>query len=109
MEKLYGEFVRCIINPFLPTVFLLWASLLTPDFCSFYLWAACGTPVTLLFFPGDFKSLESSHTLPALLTGPFERLERFRNLKFAAKRITNIQSTVLRSSKGTVAIHRAFK
>ena len=30
----------------------------------------------------------------------FEHLERFRNLKFAVKRITNIQSTVLSSSRG---------
>ena len=36
-------------------------------------------------------------------------VERFRNLKFAVKRITNIQSTVLSSSESTTAIHLAFK
>ena len=59
--------------------------------------------------PGDFKSWESPQTLPALFIGPFEHVERFRNLKFAVKRITNIQSTVLSSSEGTAAIHLAFK
>ena len=47
--------------------------------------------------------------LPALFIGPFEHLERFRNLKFAVIRTTNIQSTVLSSSEGTAAIHLAFK
>ena len=59
--------------------------------------------------PGDFRSWESPQTLPALFIGPFEHVERFRNLKFAVKRITNIQSTVLSSSGGTAAIHLAFK
>ena len=59
--------------------------------------------------PGDFKSWESPQTLPALFIGPFEHAERFRDLKFAVKTITNIQSTVLRSSEGTAAIHLAFK
>ena len=59
--------------------------------------------------PGDFKSWESPQTLPALLIGPFEHVERFRNLQFAAKRIAKIQSTVLSSSEGTAAIHLAFK
>ena len=59
--------------------------------------------------PGDFRSWESSQTLPALLIGPFEHVEWFRNLKFAVKRITNIQSTVLSSYEGTAAIHLAFK
>ena len=59
--------------------------------------------------PGDFRSWESPQTLPALFIGPFEHVERFRNLKFVVKRITNIQSTVLSSSEGTAAIHRAFK
>ena len=48
-------------------------------------------------------------TLPALFIGPFEHVGQFRNLKFAVKRITNIQSTVLSSSEGTAAIHLAFK
>ena len=64
---------------------------------------------TSAFLPGDFKSWESPQTLPALFIGPFEHVERFRNLKFAVKRITNIHSTVLSSSEGTVVIHPAFK
>ena len=59
--------------------------------------------------PDDFMSWESPQTLPALFIGPFEHVEWFRNLTFAAKMITNIQSTVLSSSEGTVAIHLAFK
>ena len=59
--------------------------------------------------PGDFRSWESPQTLPALFIGPFEHVERFRNLKLAVNRITNIQSTVLSSSEGTSAIHLAFK
>ena len=59
--------------------------------------------------PGDFRSWESPQTLPALFIGPFEHEERFRNLKFAIIRITDIQSTVLSSSEGTAAIHFAFK
>ena len=55
--------------------------------------------------PGDFRSWESPQTLPALFIGPFEHVERFRNLKFAVKRITDIQSTVLSFSEGTAAIH----
>ena len=47
--------------------------------------------------------------LPALFIGSFEDVERFRNLKFAVIRITDIQSNVLSSSEGTVAIHLAFK
>ena len=35
-------------------------------------------------------------TLPALFIGPFEHVERYRNLKFVVRRITNIQGTVLR-------------
>ena len=59
--------------------------------------------------PDDFRYWESPQTLPALFIGPFEHVKRFRNLKFAVKRITNIQSTVLSSSEGTTAIHLAFK
>ena len=59
--------------------------------------------------PGDFRSWESPQTLPALFIGPFEHVERFRNLKCLVKRITHIQSTVLSSSEGTAAIHLAFK
>ena len=59
--------------------------------------------------PVDFRSWESPQTLPALFIGPFEHVERFRNLKFSVKRITNIQSTVLSSSEGTAAIHLALK
>ena len=59
--------------------------------------------------PGDFRFLESPQTLPALFICPFEHVERFRNLKFAVKRITNIQSIVVSSSEGTAAIHLAFK
>ena len=33
--------------------------------------------------PGDFRSWESPQTLRALFIGPFEHVERFRNLKFA--------------------------
>ena len=51
----------------------------------------------------------SGQTLLALFIGPFEHVERFRNLKFTVERITNIQSTVLRSFEGTDAIHLAFK
>ena len=58
--------------------------------------------------PGDFRSWESPQTLPGLFIGPFEQVERFRNLKFAIIRITDIQSTVLSSSEGTAAIHLAF-
>ena len=60
-------------------------------------------------YPGDFRSWESPQTFPALFIGPSEYVERFRNLKFAVKRITNIQSTVLSSSEGTAVIHLAFK
>ena len=60
-------------------------------------------------YPGHFRSWESPQTLPALFIGPFEHVERFRNLKFAPKRITDIQSTVLSFSESKAAIHRAFK
>ena len=60
-------------------------------------------------YPGDFRSWESAQTLSALFIGPFEHVERFRNLKFAVIRITDIQSTVLSCSEGTTAIHLAFK
>ena len=53
--------------------------------------------------PGDFRSWESPQTLPALFIGPFEHVERFRNLKLAVIRITDIQSTVLSSSEGITA------
>ena len=59
--------------------------------------------------PGDFRSWESPQTLPALFIDLFKHVERFRNLKFAVERITNIQSTVLSSSEGTATIHFAFK
>ena len=59
--------------------------------------------------PGDFRSWKSPQTLPALFICSFEHVERFRNLKFAVKMITNIQSTVLSSSEGTAIIHLAFK
>ena len=62
-----------------------------------------------LVLPGDFRSWESPQTLPALFIGLFEHVERFRNLKFAVKRITDIQSTVLSSSGGTSAFHLAIK
>ena len=58
------------------------------------------------FYPGDFWSWESPQTLPALF---IQQVEPLRNLKFAVKRITNIQSTVLSSFEGTAAIHLAFK
>ena len=61
------------------------------------------------FLPGDFRSWESPQTLPALFVGPYEHVERFRNLRFKVIRITNIQSTVLISFEGTAAIHLAFK
>ena len=60
-------------------------------------------------YPGDLRTWESPQTLPALFIGPFEHVERFRNLKFAVKRITNIKSTVLSSFEGTATIHLAFK
>ena len=66
-------------------------------------------PIRIKHLPGDFRSWESPQTLPALFIGPFGHAERFRNLKFAVNRITNIQSTVLSSYKGTAAIHLAFK
>ena len=59
--------------------------------------------------PGDFRSWESPQTFSALFIGPFEHVELFQNLKFAVKRITNIQSTILSSSEGTAAIFLAFK
>ena len=62
-----------------------------------------------LTVPGDFRSWESPQTLPALFIGLFEHVERFRNLKFAVIRITDIQIAVLSSSEGTAAIHLAFK
>ena len=58
---------------------------------------------------GDFRSWKSSQTLQALFIGPLEHVERFQNLKFAVKMITNIQSTVLSSPEGIAAIHLAFK
>ena len=63
----------------------------------------------LLSAPGDLRSWESPQTLPALFIGSFEHVERFRNLKFAVIRITDIQSTVLSSSEGITAIQLAFK
>ena len=60
-------------------------------------------------YPGDFKCWEAPQTLPALFIDPFEHAERFRNLKFAVERITNIQSTVLSSSEVTAALHLTFK
>ena len=60
------------------------------------------------FPPGDFRSWESTQALPALFIGPFEHVERFQNLKFAVKRIKNIQSTVLSFSEGTAVIHLAL-
>ena len=59
--------------------------------------------------PGDFRSWESPQTLPALFIGPFKRVERFQNLKFAVISITDIQSTVLSSFEVTAAIHLASK
>ena len=59
--------------------------------------------------PGDFRSWESPQTLPALFIGPFEGVERFRNLKFAVIRITDIQKTILSFFEGTNTIHFAFK
>ena len=68
---------------------------------------------TMIFFgpnfPGYFRSWESPQTLPAVFIGPFEYVERFQNLTFADKRITNIQNTVISSSEDTAAIHLAFK
>ena len=64
---------------------------------------------TQLTLPGDFRSWESHKLCRPSLNGPFEHVERFRNLKFAVKRITDIQSTVLSSSEDTAAIHLAFK
>ena len=58
--------------------------------------------------PGDFRSWESPQTLPALFIGPFEHIEPFQNVKFAAKKITNIQSTVLSSSEGTATFYLAL-
>ena len=74
-------------------------------------WAAerlAAHPASYGNLPGDFRSWESPQTLSALFIGPFEHVERLRNLKFAVKRITNNQSTVLSSSEGTAAIHVAF-
>ena len=62
-----------------------------------------------LYCIGDFRAWESPLTLPALFIGPFEHVERFRNLKFVVKIITYFQSAVLSSSEGTAAIHLAFK
>ena len=59
--------------------------------------------------PGDFRSWEFPQTLPVLFIGPFVHVELFENLKFAVISITNIQSTVLSSSKSTAAIDLAFK
>ena len=61
------------------------------------------------YFPGDSRSWESPQTLPALFIGPFEHVQQFRNLKFAVKRITNVQSAVLSPSEGRAAIDLAFK
>ena len=36
--------------------------------------------------PGDFRSWKSPQTLPALFIGPFEHIERFRNLNLLLKR-----------------------
>ena len=67
------------------------------------------TPENRTQHPGDLRSWESPQTLPALFIGSFEHVERFRNLKFAVIRITDIQSTVLSSSEGITAIYLAFK
>ena len=74
----------------------------------FVLIFGCPPLYTNSLLPGDFGSWESPQTLPALFIGPFEHVERFRNLKFAVIRITGIQSTVLSSFEGTAAIHLAF-
>ena len=42
----------------LDTVFMLWASLLTPNLCSFYISAACDTLVMLLSLRGDGFGLQ---------------------------------------------------
>ena len=68
-----------------------------------------GRIFSLWFLPGDFRCWESPQTLLALFIGSFEHVERFRNLKFAVIRITDIQSTVLSSSEGITAIHLAFE
>ena len=51
--------------------------------------------------------------IPTNFAGPlhwfFWACRTVSNLKFAVKRITNIQSTVLISSEGTAVIHLAFK
>ena len=60
-------------------------------------------------YPGDFRSWESPQTLAALFIGSFEQVGRFRNLKFAVIRITDIRSTVLSYSEGITVIHLAFK
>ena len=59
--------------------------------------------------PGDVRSWECSQPLPALFIGHSEHVERFRKLKFAVKRITDIQNTVLSSFGGTAAIHLVSK
>ena len=71
-------------------------------------WKICYQRTLPWLQPGDFRSWESAQTLPSLFIDPFEHVERFRTLKFAVKRITDIQSTVLSSSEGTAAIHLAL-
>ena len=52
-------------------------------------------------FSSDTQESISNQVISALFIGLLEHIEGFRNLKFAVKRITNIQSTVLSSSEGT--------
>ena len=59
--------------------------------------------------PGNFRSFNLPQTLPALFIGPFEHVERLRDLILAVKRITNILSTFSSCSEGTTAIQLAFK
>ena len=79
------------------------------NFHKIRLMAQHGSAVWFAELPGDFRSWESPQTLPALFIGPFEHVERFRNLKFVLKIITNIQNTVLSSSEGKTFIHSTFQ
>ena len=99
-ETNFGQSYQTIINPIRPG-----GGGIPPLLCFF----ANNCPTKTSTHPGDFRFWESPQTFPFLSIGPFEHAERFQNLKFAVKRITNIQSAVLSSSEGASAVHLAFK
>ena len=55
------------------------------------------------------SGLEYPYNFAGPFIGPFEHVQRFRNLKFTLRRTTNIQSTVLSFSEAKDVIYCALK